>query len=81
MYATPRRPTTGPYTLAEDELVLPPFHHNPSVQRAPDGTFLIYCIGARAGACPDGPSGNCTGETSRPRLESFAGGGGAKVTH
>ena len=54
---------TGPYTINEDELVLPPFHHNPSVQRAPDGTYLIYCIGAMAGSCPDGPSSNCTGET------------------
>ena len=52
----------GPYEL-QPELVLPPFHHNPSVQRAPDGTYLIYCIGSRAGACPDGPSSNCTGET------------------
>jgi hypothetical protein len=52
----------GPYTV-QDELVLPPFHHNPSVQRAPDGTFLIYCIGAKAGDCPGGPDTNCSGAT------------------
>ena len=53
---------SGPYEL-QPELVLPPFHHNPSVQRAPDGTYLIYCIGSEAGECPDGPAGNCTGRT------------------
>ena len=54
---------TGPYSVVEDELVLPPFHHNPSVQRAPDGTYLIYCIGAKAGSCQGGPFSNCTGAT------------------
>ena len=43
--------------------MLPPFHHNPSVQRAPDGTYLIYCIGSKAGDCPGGPNSNCTGAT------------------
>lgn len=54
---------TGPFVVQEAELVLPPFHHNPSVQRAPDGTYLIYCIGSKAGRCPGGGSGNCTGST------------------
>lgn len=52
----------GPYEV-QPELVLPPFHHNPSVQRAPDGTYTITCIGSAAGSCPDGPSSNCTGKT------------------
>jgi hypothetical protein len=53
---------TGPYTL-QKELVLPPFHHNPSIQRAPDGSYLIYCIGAKAGSCLGGPDSNCSGAT------------------
>lgn len=54
---------TAPFIVQETELVLPPFHHNPSVQRAPDGTYLIYCIGSKAGHCPDGGESNCTGST------------------
>ena len=34
---------TGPFTAVQD--VLPAFHHNPQVVRAPDGTFLLFTIG------------------------------------
>ena len=33
----------GPYTFERE--LLPPFAHNPTVRRAPDGTYLIYFIG------------------------------------
>lgn len=33
----------GPYV--KQELVLPPFHHNPTITRANDGTWLLYTIG------------------------------------
>lgn len=33
----------GPYAFVEE--LLPPFAHNPSVRKAPDGTYVIYFIG------------------------------------
>eukprot|EP01044_Picomonas_judraskeda_P015440 COSAG03_NODE_2588_length_2615_cov_7.356518_3_plen_412_part_00 len=33
----------GPYAFAEE--LLPPFAHNPSVRKAPDGTYVIFFIG------------------------------------
>ena len=48
----------GPYAFAEE--LLPPFAHNPTVRKAPDGTYFIFFIGgceyllpvaAMAGCC------------------------------
>ena len=36
----------GPFKRVQD--VLPVFHHNPQITRAPDGTFLLFSIGQSA---------------------------------
>eukprot|EP00927_Polykrikos_kofoidii_P051277 TRINITY_DN45067_c0_g1_i1.p1 TRINITY_DN45067_c0_g1~~TRINITY_DN45067_c0_g1_i1.p1 ORF type:complete len:421 (-),score=51.22 TRINITY_DN45067_c0_g1_i1:198-1412(-) len=46
----------GPYE--RQEVVLPPFHHNPTLIRAADGTWLIYAIGREV---PAGSVKNCSG--------------------
>ena len=57
----------GPYTVTND-VVLPPFHHNPSVQRAPDGTYVLYCIGSAVARCTGEPLGSSG--TGSPRSHS-----------
>lgn len=57
----------GPYTRRG--LVAPPFAHNPTVMRAPDGTWVLYHIGCADGSpsqctdCRGGVTGNCPSES------------------
>ena len=64
----------GPYAAAE--VVMPPFAHNPTAIRAPDGTYLIYHIGCGTlnkgiAPCTDCANG-VTGKTCKGTGESVA---------
>jgi hypothetical protein len=61
MHATSPTPT-GPYKAVNS--VLPVFHHNPTISQAPDGTYLLYFIGANW----DGQQQNCTKSSSTENL-------------
>jgi len=53
----------GPYEQATDSLVLKPFAHNPTVHKAPDGTYIVFHIGdGETGSRP--PITNCTNGTT-----------------
>jgi len=52
VHATATHPA-GPYQ--RQSVINPPFSHNPTVSRAPDGTWVLYHIG-----CGDGKTRQCT---------------------
>ena len=54
----------GPYTAAE--VVMPPFAHNPTAIRAPDGTYLIYHIGCGTLNKGNKPCTDCADGASGP---------------
>lgn len=57
VHATAASPL-GPYQRRE--VVATPFAHNPTVVRAPDGTYVMYQIGCGAGHKPECPANNCS---------------------
>jgi hypothetical protein len=54
------RTPTGPFI--RQNVAIPTFAHNPEVVRAPDGTLILYTLGA---GTPNGPLQNCSGDGSR----------------
>eukprot|EP01047_Picozoa_sp_COSAG01_P000980 COSAG01_NODE_20_length_38868_cov_34.606071_8_plen_464_part_00 len=64
----------GPYVFAEE--LLPPFAHNPSIRKAPDGTFVIFFIGGwktNASSCKGGRSTHASGSKSSTQDNCTAG--------
>jgi len=60
IHATSSKPE-GPFVVKN--IALPTEHHNPTIRRALDGTYLIFCIGEDY----DHPT-NCTGDEPGERL-------------
>jgi len=45
---------TGPYRKAE--VIAPPFHHNPTVNKVPNGPFVVVAIGNGSASLPPAPA-------------------------
>lgn len=58
----------GPFKI-KGNYTLPPFHHNPSIQRAPDGTFVLYFVGGDVGNCTPPFAGSPTFKCSGPSVK------------
>lgn len=59
----------GPFSAGE--IVFPPFAHNPTVTTAPDGTILLFYIGApehRQLNCSSGPDAALGSQAQQPAL-------------
>lgn len=53
---------SGPFQPSD--VIMPPFSHNPTVQRAADGTYLIFHIGDGRATYHGPPLNNCSGGTT-----------------